>query len=239
MKHIVLLVIGLLSLTPAKAQFGKILNKAKEKVDNVVSSEKTDNIGLGLKEALDKGVNNAVSQLSAKDGYFASPYKILVPEDAQRIIKVVKKVPGFTDVEEQLEAKMNEAAEVAAKKATPIFVNAIKQMTIQDAKSILFGEQDAATRYLETTSRTSLYSEFMPIIKSSLQEVKATAYWESVVNAYNKVPFQKKVNPDLADHVNQKGLDGLFGLIAKKELGIREDQEQRTSPLLKEVFGKL
>jgi hypothetical protein len=184
-------------------------------------------------------VTNAVDQLSEKDGYLNSPYKVLIPEDAKKIIKVVKKVPGFGDVEDQLISKMNEAAEVAAKKATPIFVNAIKSMTIRDAKDILFGEEDAATRYLETSSRQPLYTEFMPIIKSSLEEVKATAYWKTVVDAYNKIPFQKKINPDLADHVNQKGLDGLFGLIQKKEEGIREDQSQRTSPLLKDVFGQL
>lgn len=238
-KNILLLVLLMGTASLVNAQFGKLVDRAKKEVDKVVPQKDGSNISDGLKEALNKGVTNAVDQLSEKDGYLNSPYKVLIPEDAQKIIKVVKKVPGFGDVEEQLISKMNEAAEVAAKKATPIFVNAIKSMTIRDAKNILFGEEDAATRYLETTSRQPLYTEFMPIIKSSLEEVKATAYWKTVVDAYNKIPFQKKINPDLADHVNQKGLDGLFGLIQKKEEGIRADQSQRTSPLLKDVFGQL
>ncbi|HPN71857.1 MAG TPA: DUF4197 domain-containing protein, partial [Saprospiraceae bacterium] len=148
-------------------------------------------------------------------------------------------IPGFGDVEEKLVAKMNQAAEIAAKKATPIFVDAIKQMTVKDASSILFGEKNAATTYLNKTSRQPLYDTFMPVIQSSLDEVNARTYWASVVEAYNKIPFIKKLNPALDDHVNQKALDGLFSLIEVKEAGIREDVGQRTSPLLKEVFSKL
>ena len=240
MYKIIIAITLLFTANFASAQIGNLLNKAKDQVEKTVSGESgSSTIADGLKEALNKGVGNAVDQLSEKDGYLKSQYKILIPEDAQKVVSVVKKVPGFENVEDELINKMNDAAEVAAKKATPIFVDAIKQMTIKDAKNILFGEDDAATRYLETSSRTKLYNEFMPIIKSSLKEVNATAYWKTVVDAYNKIPFQKKLNPDLADHVNQKGLDGLFGLIEKKEEGIREDQAQRTSPLLKEVFGQL
>ena len=193
----------------------------------------------GLKEALDKGVTEAVSSLSAKDGYLASPYKILVPEDAQKIVSKLKLVPGFQNVEKELVAKMNEAAEVAAKEATPIFVSAIKDMSITDAKDILFGEDDSATRYLETGSRSKLYNLFLPIIQNALQQVDATKYWNGIVTKYNKLPLTKDLNPDLDDHVNDKALDGLFGLIQVKETGIRKDVNQRTSPLLKDVFGEL
>ena len=132
---------------------------------------------------------------------------------------------------------MNSAAEIAAKKATPIFVNAIKQMSFKDASAILTGPENAATSYLESTSRVPLYNEFLPVIQSSLDEVNARTYWKSVVSAYNSLPFIKKMNPDLDDHVNNKALDGLFALVAVKEKGIRTDVNQRTSELLKKVFG--
>lgn len=218
----------------SQAQFGKLVDKAKAEVMG-----KEDNTSLGLKEALNVGIQVAVDELSADGGYLNSQFKILIPEEAQKVISTVKKVPGFTDIEDKLISKMNEAAEHAAKKATPIFVNAIKQMTVRDATSILFGEKNAATMYLQKTSRQALYDAFMPIIQASLDEVNARTYWASAVEAYNKIPLQRKLNPALDDHVNQKGLDGLFGLIAQKEAGIRGDSSQRTSPLLKEVFGRL
>lgn len=219
----------------SNAQFGKLLDKAKAEI----TGTKDDQTGLGLKEALNNGISSAVDQLSSPKGYLESQYKILIPEEAQKVINVVKKVPGFHDVEDNLVQKMNQAAEIAAKKATPIFVNAIKAMTFKDAANILFGEKDAATRYLERNTRLNLYNEFLPIIQASLDEVNARTYWKSVVDAYNSIPFQKKLNPNLDDHVNNKALDGLFGLIQVKESGIRTDVGQRTSPLLREVFGKL
>lgn len=231
-----LLVISLLTFTlSADAQFGKLLDKAKATVSNA----KEDNTSLGLKEALNAGVDAAVQQLGVKNGYFESPYKVLIPEDAQKVINVVKKVPGFEDTETKLIAKMNQAAELAVKKASPIFVKAIKQMSFTDAKKILTGNDDAATRYLESTSRTPLYNEFLPVIQSALDEVNARTYWATVVNAYNKIPLQKKMNPELDAHVNNKALDGLFSLIQVKEEGIRNDVNQRTTQILKDVFGGL
>jgi Protein of unknown function (DUF4197) len=231
-----LLVITMLTFTiTSNAQFGKILDKAKATVSNA----KEDNTSVGLKEALNAGVDAAVQQLGVKNGYFESPYKVLIPEDAQKVINVVKRVPGFEDTETKLIAKMNQAAELAVKKASPIFVNAIKQMSFTDAKKILTGNDDAATRYLESTSRTPLYNEFLPVIQSALDEVNARTYWATVVNAYNKIPLQKKMNPELDAHVNNKALDGLFSLIQVKEEGIRNDVNQRTTQILKDVFGGL
>lgn len=195
-------------------------------------------VSLGLKQALEFGVNEAVEKLSAENGYLQSPYKILVPEEARQIISKVKMVPGFGDVEQQLIDKMNKAAELAAKKATPIFVDAITSLTIRDALNILMGEKDAATRYLESETRTALYDAFLPVIRSSLDEVNARTYWKSVVTAYNNIPLVKKVNPELDDHVNQKALDGLFSLIEVKEAKIRGDQSERKTDLLKKVFAK-
>lgn len=244
MKNIILLSLTMVLLSSsAYGQFGKLLDKAKESAGTLKKMGSGDtgtlDISGGLKEALNKGVGEAVTKLSATDGYLASPYKILIPEDAAKIISKLKMVPGFGNVEEELISKMNAAAEIAAKKAAPIFVDAITGMSITDAKDILFGKPDAATRYLEGSARKSLYASFMPVIKSALNEVNATKYWNSVVTKYNKLPLTKDMNPELDDHVNNSALNGLFSLIEVKEDGIRSDVSQRTSPLLQDVFGKL
>lgn len=231
-----ILVILIFSGIQANGQFKDILKKAKTAVGVATGDE--SEMSAGLKEALNVGIEVAVSQLSAEKGYLESPYKILIPADAQKVIDKIKLVPGFQDVETKLINQMNHAAEIAAKKATPIFVNAIKQMTVKDAASIISGSENAATSYLETTSRKPLYDQFLPVIQTSLDEVNARAYWKSVIDAYNKIPFVKKMNPALDDHVNNKGLDGLFSLIAVKEKGIRTDIDQRSSDLLRKVFGK-
>lgn len=231
MRSLILFSLLLFTFT-AQAQIKDILNKAK----NTIESQGQGEYASGLKEALEIGVGAAVDKLSAEKGYLESPYKILIPNEAQQIINKVKMVPGFQDVETKLIDQMNKAAEIAAKKATPIFVDAIKQMTIQDAVSIVKGSDNAATMYLEKTSRQNLYNAFLPVIQSALDEINARTYWASVVKAYNSLPLVKKVNPSLDQHVNDKALDGLFSLIAVKELGIRSDVNQRTSDLLKRVF---
>ena len=228
----------------SNAQFGKLLDKAKDskvvkKAGEITGMDSGLDISGGLKEALQSGVSEAVTNLSSENGYLESPYKILIPEEAQKIVDKLKMVPGFNDVEDKLVSKMNAAAESAAKKATPIFTHAITSMSFEDAKNILFGKKDAATRYLDNSSRKSLYDAFLPVIQSALDEVNARTYWTSIVNKYNSLPFTSKINPELDDHVNNKALDGLFGLIEVKESGIREDINQRTSPLLRDVFGQL
>ncbi len=226
----------------SNAQF---LDKLKKKVDKAESvlngkgqSLGKDQVANGLKEALDNGVSTAVETLSAKDGYLDSQYKILIPEEAQKVISKVKHVPGFENVEKDLVLKMNEAAEIAAKKAAPIFKDAILSMSFDDAMTILTGEDDAATSYLKSKSYQSLYKEFMPVIISALDEVNARTYWRNTVNAYNKLPLVKDVNPELDDHVNQSALNGMFSLIEKKEEGIRNNVDQRPTQLLKDVFAK-
>lgn len=237
LKRTLLLTTALLLTHLANAQFGKIMDKAKEKVglDMPLSQEEAGN---GLKEALNNGIGEAVDFLSAKDGYFKSPYKILLPEEAQTVVKRLKAVPGFSNVEADLTERMNRAAEDAATKAKPIFVNAIKKLTFQDALNILMGNPDAATRYLEKTTFSPLYAEFKPIIQASLDKVNAREYWKSAVTAYNKMPLVTKTNPELDDHVTNMALKGMFELVQKKELGIRSDVNMRNSELLKKVFAK-
>lgn len=215
-----------------QAQSDNLLNKTVKKVMPASGGD----VSMGLKQALEFGVREAVVSLSAENGYFDSPYKILVPEEAKGIVDKVKMVPGFQDVEEQLIEKMNSAAELAAIEAKSIFVEAISNLTIQDAADILMGEKDAATRYLESETREDLYAKFMPSIQMALDEVNARSYWKSVISAYNNIPLVKKANPELDDYVNNKALDGMFGMIQVKEEKIRSDESQRTTNLLKSVF---
>jgi hypothetical protein len=203
------------------------------------TSLSTDEIGKGLKEALDKGTGHATDVLSLRDGYFKSElYKILLPQEARSVVDKVKMVPGFQDADVKLIELCNRAAEDAATKAKPIFINAIKQMTISDAMNILMGDKDAATRYLERTTGTALYNEFQPVIKNSLNTVHAAEYWQQCAQAYNSIPFVSKVNASLDDHVTKMALKGLFGKVAEEELSIRTNLSHRTSDLLKKVFSK-
>lgn len=213
------------------------LNKAKGELlgESGLSEEEA---GKGLKQALDLGVEEAVSFLSAEDGYYKSPYQILLPEEVQDISKKLRSVPGFANVEEELKLKINRAAEDAASKAKPIFVSAIKQMTFKDALSILSGQEDAATRYLEKATYDQLYEEFRPVIIASLDEVNAREYWSQAVTAYNKIPFTQSANPELDDYVTRQALKGMFELVEVKEQDIRQNTGARTTELLRKVFAQ-
>lgn len=195
-------------------------------------------IGSGLKEALNQGISKGVDVLSARDGYFKSAYKILLPEEARKVTDKLKNVPGFSDVEEIVLEKINRGAEDAATKAKPIFVSAIKKMTFSDALNILMGADNAATSYLQKTTTDDLYKEFNPVIIASLDKFEARKYWADVVNAYNKIPLVKKVNADLDDYVTRQALTGLFSMVEKKEADIRRNKLSRNSELLKKVFAK-
>ena len=195
-------------------------------------------IANGLKEALNLGVGESVDFLSAKDGYLKSIYKIALPEEATKVTDKLKFIPGFTNVEEIAIEKINRAAEDAASKAAPIFLDAIKGMSFEDAMGILMGERNAATQYLNNKTYDALYGEFKPVLINSLNKFGALEYWSDAINKYNSIPLLEDVNPDLADHVATKALVGLFALVEKKEDGIRTDISQRTSDLLKRVFAK-
>jgi len=238
MRLIGILLIVLLSggMVHAQNKLNDLFGKAKKVLDGEGLSN--DEIGMGLKEALNVGTDEAVDFLSAEDGFYKSIYKIALPEEAKQVVKKLSMVPGFGNLETDLVERMNRAAELAANKAKPIFVGAIKGLSFKDVTNILMGEQDAATRYLETSTQKQLYTEFQPVIAAALDEVNARSLWNDAVTAYNKLPFVKKTNPNLDDHVTNKALAGVFGLIEKKEEGIRTDVNQRSSDLLKKVFGK-
>ena len=221
------------------AQFGDLTKKAQDAAGRIKTISLTDDeIGKGLKEALNQGVGSASDFLSAKDGFYKSAYKILLPEEAQKVTNKVKKVPGFQNVEADLVERMNRAAESAAVKAKPIFLSAIKEMSFKDAVGILQGNQDAATRFLEKSTSAKLYEAFKPIIQNALDEVNARSLWHDATTAYNKIPLVTKTNTELDDHVTQMALKGMFSLVEQKEKGIRSDVSLRNSDLLKRVFEK-
>lgn len=226
--YLFLIPLFLISCDPADIQ---------KAMDSLATVSNTD-IANGLKQALNYGVDESVDFLSKDGGYYSSVYKILLPAEARKVTDKLQSIPGFSNVEEVLIKKLNQGAEDAASKAGPIFLSAIKSMTFDDALNILMGPNDAATTYLNNRTYTNLYGEFNPVISSSLDKFSAQEYWAKAVNTYNKIPFIDKVNPDLGDHVTTEALKGLFALVAKKELGIREDVSQRTTDLLRKVFAK-
>lgn len=198
-----------------------------------------EQIGSGLKQALEIGISKGSDRLSATDGYFKNAaYKILLPEEVQKVTSKLQKVPGFSQVENELLKLINRGAEDAAKSAKPIFVSAIKQMTFRDATSILMGDKDAATTYLNNATYSQLYDSFKPKITQSLKKVNATKFWNDAVSKYNKIPFVEKLNPELDDYVTNEALKGLFGMVEKEEITIRENVSARTTDLLKKVFAK-
>ena len=233
-------ILALLALAGTNAQNLKNLTKgAKDLLGGNSSELGASEIGQGLKDALSKGVEKGVNELSTTDGYFKSSlYKILLPEEAQQVTNKLKAVPGFSNLEADLIEKMNRGAENAAKEAGPIFVSAITSMTIADAMDILMGADNSATEYLRKSTYQQLYDKFNPVIVKALDEIGANDLWRNASNAYNKIPMVTKVNNDLDDHVTSKALGGLFGKIQEEEKNIRRNPMMRTSDLLKKVFSK-
>lgn len=196
-----------------------------------------EQIGNGLRQALDNGIQHQVSKLTATDGFYKNDLvKILLPEELQAVDKGLRSIGLGNLADEGLKA-INRTAEDAVKTATPIFVNAVKEITFNDAKNILLGADNAATSYLEGKTTSALYAEFNPVIKNSFSKVGADKIWSNLITKYNSIPFVKKVNPDLTDYVTTEALEGVFTMIAVEEKGIREKVGLRDTPLLRQVFA--
>ena len=194
-------------------------------------------IGSGLKEALDKGVQEQVVKLTQKDGFYNNQaVKILLPAELQKVDKTLRDF-GLSSLADQGLKILNAAASDAVKEATPIFVDAIKQMSFADAKNILLGDDRAATSYLEGKTSASLKAKFTPVVKSSFDKVGANKIWETIISKYNSIPLTTDVNPDLTAYVTEKALDGVFVMVSVEEKDIRNDLNARTSDLLKKVFA--
>lgn len=218
-----------------------------DKLKEVISSESvsssgssiTDNdIAGALKDALNISSDNVVSQLSAAGGFNSDPnIRIPLPESLQTVQKTMNKF-GMGSSLNHLENKLNEAAETATEKAKPLFVNAIKELTWDDVKSILNGPDDAATQYFKGKMSSPLATEMKPIVDASLSEVGAIKSYNNAIGKYKSLPLVPDVQADLSQHVLTKGIDGIFYYLAIEEGKIRNDPAKRTTELLKKVFAK-
>ncbi len=193
-------------------------------------------IASGLKEALSVGIQNGTTQLSSVDGFFANAaIKILMPEEVKKVESTLRSV-GLGSVVDNAILSMNRAAEDAAKSAKPIFLNAIKQMTITDAVGILKGGDFAATDYFKNKTTSALIQAFSPNIQNSLEKVNATKYWKEVFTVYNRFS-STPVNTDLTQYVTKRAVDGIFYEVGLEEQKIRKNPAARVTELLKKVFG--
>ena len=194
-------------------------------------------IASGLKEALKNGITKEVTKLTATDGFYKNQaVKILLPAELQKVDTGLRKI-GLGNLADEGLKLLNRAAEDAVKEATPIFVDAIKNMTFTDAKNILLGSDNSATLYLQNSTTQSLYGKFNPVIQNSLAKVGADAAWKNIITKYNAIPLTSDVNTDLNDYVTKKALEGVFKMIAVEEKDIRTNLNARTSDLLKKVFA--
>jgi len=238
MKAYLRIVLFCLALVPG-ISFAQI--KLPDLFAKKIGSGITENeAGQGIKEALLQGVTNAVLNLNKTDGFFGSEfYKMLLPPDAKKVETTLRKTGMGAQVDKAILA-INRGAEDAVAYAKPIFINAIKEMTLMDALNILRGPKDAATNYFKEKTKQQLIIAFSPSVKSSLDKVEATKYYADIMNTYNNFPTTfKKVNPDLPSYVVGKAVDALFDQIAKEEANIRENPLARSTDILKKVFGSV
>jgi hypothetical protein len=236
-----LIIIAAIAIAPISVNAQKIgdiingvVNGGNQNPNNLSN---TDIIG-GLKEALEIGAKNSSSKASAIDGFFKNPLiKIPFPPEAKKVETMAKQL-GMTTQVNKFVMTMNRAAETAAKDAAPIFINAVKALTINDGLAILNGGDDAATIYLRGKTENDLKVKFKPVVKAAINKVQLTKYWNPIVTKYNKIPGVIKQNPNLEDYITGKAIDGLFKLIAIEEGKIRKDPAAQITSLLQKVFGK-
>jgi hypothetical protein len=191
-----------------------------------------------IRQALDNGVGRGIGALNRTDGFFGNNvYKLFLPPDAQKIENTLRTV-GMGSIVDRAILQINRAAEDAVGYARPIFIDAIREMTIADAINIVKGSNNAATEYFRQKTSQKLVDAFSPIIKQSLDKFSATKYYADVVSTYNNFPTTlNKLNPDLPSYVVNKAVNALFDQIAQEEANIRANPVARTTEILKKVFG--
>ena len=194
----------------------------------------------GLRQALDQGVGRGISLLNKEDGFFGNQaYKLFLPAEAQRIENTLRTL-GMGGMVDRAILQINRAAEDAVGHARPIFVDAIRQMTITDALNIVRGSNSAATDYFRQKTKDRLITAFTPVVKGSLDQFSATKYYSDVISTYNNFPTTiNKINPDLPSYVVGRAVDALFDQIAQEEANIRANPVARTTDILKKVFGSV
>jgi len=222
----------ILNLT-ACTELQQVIDQLPQEVGTLSESE----IGSALKQALDLGIDKQVTKLTQEDGFYKNDLvKIVLPEELQKVDKALRDI-GLSSLADEGLKVLNRAAEDAVSEATPIFVNAVKEITFADAKNILLGDDNAATQYLSSKTQTALYDKFNPVIKSSFSKVGADQIWANLINKYNSIPFTNNVNPDLTDYVTGEALQGVYTMIAVEEKEIRSKASSRTTDLLRKVFA--
>ena len=196
--------------------------------------------GDGVKGALTQGIEKAVSSLNKTDGFFGSQfYKILLPPEVQKVESKIRAIGMGPQVDKAI-LQINRGAEDAVGAAKPIFVDAVKQMTVTDALNLIQGGDGSITKYFKDKTSAQLISAFTPVVKTSLDKVEATAYYDDIINGYNKIPFNRnKLNPDLTAYVVGKAVEALFDQVSKEETEIRKNPAKRTTEILKKAFGEI
>ncbi|RKS98748.1 DUF4197 domain-containing protein [Flavobacterium sp. 123] len=230
MKKILILVVAV-SLSSC-AEMQQVLNQLPQKqgIGGV-------DIAGGLREALNNGISKQVTKLTAVDGFYKNEaVKILLPEELRKVDSGLRKM-GLSALADEGLKVLNRAAEDAVKESTPIFVDAVRNITFTDAKTILMGNENSATTYLQNSTSTALYGKFNPVIKNSFNKVGADKVWTNIITKYNSIPLVNKVNPDLTDYVTNQAMNGVFKMIAVEEKNIRTNLSSRTSVLLQKVFA--
>ncbi|HVZ97298.1 MAG TPA: DUF4197 domain-containing protein [Chitinophagaceae bacterium] len=230
---------SLIAQKDSSGNLGGMLKKAGSlfsKKSSNSSGLSNDQIVSGLKEALSIGAQKSGDKLSATDGFYKDAVvKILLPEQVRNVENKMRML-GFGKLIDNAELSLNRAAEDASKQAAPIFLDAIKKMTVTDALNILRGSDTAATSYLRKTTTPELTTAFRPVIEQSLAKTDANKYWKDVFTTYNK--FSKNpVDTDINSYVTGKALNGLFYYVAQEEIGIRKNPAERVTDILKTVFG--
>lgn len=220
------------------AQINQALNDAGKGLTSNPEKPLTGaEVGEGLKEALIAGISKGADLSSQLDGYLKNPeIKIPFPPDVKRVEDRLRQM-GLGNQVDNFVTALNRGAEDAAKEAKPIFVSAIRSMSIEDSWGILKGQPDAATNYLKRSTTSQLKEKFKPVIQGSLNKVNATKYYSDLVGTYNRIPLVEKVNPDLNEYATDLAIQGLFTMIAKEEKNIRQNPVARTTELLKRVFA--
>lgn len=218
----------------ACAELQSVVDQLPQQTGSVLSNA---DMAAGLRQALDLGIDKQVTKLTQTDGFFKNDLvKILLPEELQKVDKGLRDI-GLGNLADEGLKVLNRAAEDAVKEATPIFVNAVKDITFDDAKNIFLGDDNAATQYLTSRTQTELYNKFKPVINSSFSKVGADQIWSNLINKYNAIPFTNNVNPDLTDYVTGEALKGVYTMIAVEEKEIRNKVSSRTTDLLRKVFA--
>lgn len=217
-----------------------LLKKASEKSKRIIPAKtqiSENDVKKGLTEALNRSSHISVKKASSLNGFYKNKtLKIFMPNEAKKMKESLIEI-GLKNNVDDFELSMNRAAESASKNALNIFIDAINNITIRDAFSILNGENDAASKYLKKETHQFLYDSFKPIVINSMRDVGVSKNWNSLATKYNSIPFTEKINPDLEDFITKKAIDGLFILIAKEEIKIRQNPSARTSEILKKVFN--